>query len=168
MPGKTGPHVIVRFLRFIEPEDFRRDGCWNWIGRVEDNGYPRFKPDGATEWAHRVAYELFIGPIHEGLDVCRSCDNRRCVRPDHLFAGTRLENMTDAMIKGRISRGQKHAEALLNGVRIPAAKLTTDSVRLIRQRLADGHRPSSIARDFGITAGAVNAIRRGTTWRHVR
>lgn len=167
MPGKIGPHIVVRFMRLVD-RDSIGDGCWVWVGHVEDNGYGRFNTDGRTMWAHRAAYELFVGPIPEGLEVCHTCDNRRCVRPDHLFVGTRKDNMLDAVSKGRLSSGEKHSTALLAGKdRHNAAKLTVDEVRVIRQRLDVGHRPPDIARDFNVTPGAINAIRRGKTWRHV-
>lgn len=57
---------------------------------------------GDKVYAHRYAYELVNGPIPDGIDVCHRCDNRGCVRFDHLFAGTRSDNMRDASSKGRI------------------------------------------------------------------
>ena len=111
--GRTGDHVVTRFMRKIDPRSIHGNECWLWIGCIQENGYGRFNGEGKPDEAHRVAFRLFIGPIQEGMDVCHSCDVRHCVWPDHLFLGTRLENMRDALAKGRISRGEKHSHALL-------------------------------------------------------
>lgn len=86
------------------PKVQKTDCCWEWTGYVMPNGYGTFGRGRAIEgkvYAHRFAYEALVGPIPVGQHVCHRCDNRRCVRPDHLFLGTQRDNMRDMVAKGR-------------------------------------------------------------------
>lgn len=84
-------------------------GCWEWTSARDTNGYGRItdRPGarllgvGRTRSASRVAWEIVNGPIPPGLCVCHYCDNPRCVRPEHLFIGTRKDNVLDCVAKGR-------------------------------------------------------------------
>jgi hypothetical protein len=75
--------------------------CWEWLGTKNPGGYGCFKVNYKMRKAHRVAYELGHGSIPADLCVLHRCDNPGCVRPDHLFLGTRSENMQDMQKKGR-------------------------------------------------------------------
>lgn len=74
--------------------------CWIWTGNIDARGYGRVHKDNRRQRAHRVAYELSIGEIPEGLLACHSCDNKRCVNPSHIFIGTQKDNMQDWTKKG--------------------------------------------------------------------
>lgn len=122
------------------------DGCWPWLGPLDTCGYGMIKISRRTFKAHRVAYELAYGPIPEGLEICHHCDFPGCVRADHLFAGTHMENMLDRDAKGR------------GKVRTP---LTSAQVAQIREQRALGLTYEAIGSLFNLSGGTVNDIVKG-------
>jgi DNA invertase Pin-like site-specific DNA recombinase len=95
------------------------------------------------------------------MNVLHRCDNRRCVRPDHLFLGTFKDNTQDMMKKGRNRGGCPPGELA------PSAKLTAEKVRMIRQSHQSGVIVSRLAKEYGITSQSVNAIVKRKSWRHI-
>lgn len=80
-----------------------RGECWHWTGRVDGRGYGEIKIFGRYKKAHRVAlYGTSV--MQHDLFACHECDNPRCVRPDHLFPGTSMDNVRDMHAKGRAWR----------------------------------------------------------------
>jgi hypothetical protein len=78
--------------------------CWLWTGRkVGALGYGQLRYGRRTVcvYAHRYAYERFVGSIPKGLKVLHRCDVPACVNPDHLFVGTSKDNTQDMIAKGR-------------------------------------------------------------------
>jgi hypothetical protein len=74
-------------------------GCWIWQRSTSLNGYGQAWHEGRVQRAHRVFYQLYVGPIPDGLQIDHTCRNRLCVNPDHLDAVTALENSHRAQRK---------------------------------------------------------------------
>lgn len=146
----------------------KTNGCWNWARAVDGRGYGQTHlPDHPRRKrfrAHRVAWELTNGPIPSNLLVCHHCDNRSCVRPDHLFLGTPRDNIQDAIGKGRFilpvapdNRGSRHG----------MSKLTEAEVLAILEALRAGIRGRVLAHRYNISEPTISAIKHGNLWRHV-
>ncbi len=136
------PDPLVRFWDRVA----KGDGCWEWTGAVrKPQGYGYMVVRFARHYAHRFSWTLHNGQIPYAKYVCHRCDNRRCVRPDHLFLGTHAENMADASRKDRIGR----------------RKLTDEDVRVIRRRIEAGDAGAAIARSFGVNQALVWQIKTG-------
>jgi hypothetical protein len=125
----------------------KTESCWNWMGSLKNKGYGRVHLSSGKTLAHRLSWELFVGDIPAEMHVLHTCDNRACVRPDHLFLGTEFDNGKDAAIKDR--RRQK---------------LTANQVREIR--VSSGTHVD-IANRFGIHQCNVSRIKRGERRQYV-
>ena len=77
------------------------DGCLEFSGQRDKDGYGRIQIEDYPHGTHRVAFELAYGPVPEGLKVLHHCDNPPCCNPEHLFAGTTKNNTDDMRAKGR-------------------------------------------------------------------
>ena len=92
--------LLERFLLKVD----KTDTCWLWSAAVNPKGYGCLglgTRGMGVVLAHRASWMLYKGAIPEGLSVLHSCDNPRCVNPDHLFLGTQQDNMKDRDAKGR-------------------------------------------------------------------
>ena len=135
------------------------DCCWEWDGayRAKDN-YGAFTVGRKTFSAPRFAYEMEYGPIPEGLLILHSCDNRKCIRPEHLEAGTQAKNIKDCVVRGRHvpPKGEK------NGM----SKLTAETVAAIRAEY-DGVRGSmtALSKKYGVGVPSIHNVIRRRRWK---
>jgi len=86
--------------RLLAKATFDNLGCLVWNGAKQD-GYGLIWYEGKLVRAHRLAWSLSYGDISVGMQVLHECDNRACIRLDHLFLGTQKDNIQDAISKGR-------------------------------------------------------------------
>lgn len=140
-------------------------GCWLWLGAEKGNGYGNVRRGRKNLTAHRMAYMQAIGPVPPGVDVCHRCDTRLCINPDHLFLGSRTENMRDAKRKGRLAQGAEHSLRIC-GEKAGASKLTVAQVSAIRR--AESALPlKEIAAIAGVSTDNVRRIIRHDTWKEI-
>ena len=97
--GDTGLSLLDRLLNKIEINQYTN--CWEWIGSTNNLGYGFIRDGKGMRTAHRVSYEEHIGVIPKGMCVCHTCDNPKCINPNHLWLGTRKQNTQDMISKGR-------------------------------------------------------------------
>lgn len=140
----------------------KTEGCWLWQGATnKKTGQAQFNYEGKNTQAYRVAWILTNGVIPDGFYVCHHCDNPACVRPDHLFLGTALDNSQDRDNKGRGI--QPTGEN--NGM----SKLKAEDVKEIKDLLKQPFYGLSkqICEKYGIHRHTLDAIKEGKTWREV-
>lgn len=130
-----------------------KSGCWVWLGSKRGE-YGKVYYKGRGRAAHRVAWELWVGPIPEKLLVLHRCDNKPCINIEHLFLGSHQDNVHDKCLKKRHSHGISHGNC----------KLTEKQVKEIRSTL---FRAKHFVKKYGITQSTVSDIRTRTTWKHI-
>lgn len=140
------------------------NGCREWRGSLKTNGYGQIWLGGRLCATHRIALAGVTGSMPPpSVDCCHHCDNRRCVNPDHLFWGTRSENMLDASAKGRLdgrncTRGSAQWNSILDESKVAAIRAKRKSGVLMRE----------LAVEFGVTEGSIKSIVYNRSWKHVK
>lgn len=131
--------------------------CIEWEGSRQAAGYGAFTNAGAYYMAHRVAYELHVGPIPEGHLIRHSCDNPPCVNPRHLSTGLDADNTKDKVDRGRHPVGEASN----------FAKLTAAAVLDIRQRVSRGEARRDLAARYSVSTATIGDIATRKSWAHL-
>lgn len=134
--------------------------CWLWAAATDRDGYGIFRGSIAGKTytkAHRFSYSLHTGEIiPDGMIAMHSCDNPRCVNPDHLSLGTNMDNMRDKIAKGRmrVAEGENGGHAVLTEKQVKAIVL-------------DPRPYAQIAADYGVKASTIGSIKQRKSWKSV-
>ena len=149
--------IAERFLNKVE----KSKDCWNWIGMIgsKKHGYGAMKVNGKRIKSHRLSWELHCGRIPKNLCVLHKCDNRKCVRPSHLFLGTLADNMYDRKKKGKYGIGEKN----------PASKFTEIQVKkIIKLYRQDGLTAKVVGKMFNTSEAYIWRIVNGYSWKYLQ
>ncbi len=156
-----------KFWQSIHKSD---SGCWVWTESYNGRGRPviyssakEVRNGERHQWlSHRWAYQHFRAPIQSEELVCHTCDNIKCVNPDHLFTGTQDDNMKDMVSKGRSNHpvGEENGRAIL----------TEEAVRDIRancKKWSKTHGAFVYAKKYGVGSGTILDALKGIKWGHI-
>jgi len=134
--------------------------CWEWTASTRRDGYGQLNAGGKRGKilaAHRLSWFLKHGRWPHPCAL-HKCDYRRCVRPDHLFEGTKANNLADMASKGRSARGKSK----------PNTKLTIGKVLAIRHKYkTGGYTQSQLAGSYGIDPSSISRIVAGKNWSYL-
>lgn len=145
-------------------------GCWEWTGYTPRYGQMSVMVDGKTKtvkchrWVYYAVNGLEYRPFTDtGVAVLHKCDNPPCCNPDHLFAGTQLDNMADAVSKGRHvspprGRGESHSHNKLTEFDVATIRIIYNP-RIVTCR--------AISKVYGISEGMVWSVVSGASWTHI-
>lgn len=150
--------IPERFLSKIDKKGAKiphmKTRCWHWTGSLDGGRYGMFRVTSKTHRAHRVSW-IFANhrKIPKGMVVMHLCDVPFCVRPSHLQLGTYRENTQDSIKKGRFN-----TSVMLSGEDNPAAKLSNEDVRHIREFYAQGYKQKLLAEEYDVSRRNISYI----------
>ena len=151
--------VIKNIFSKIEYPGNDKD-CWKWLGYYNNKGYGNIGLFGKYHLVHRLIYQCYYGPI-SNICVLHHCDHSYCVKPEHLFLGTRTDNVNDMVNKNRqnTQRGSNHCNS----------KLNEDDVKEMMDGTISGkyNRIYDIVKSYNVSEVVIRKIFRGLLWEHV-
>lgn len=135
--------------------------CWVWTAGTTAYGYGQMSYMLKPWYAHRLSWLIANGDPG-ALCILHRCDNPACVRPEHLFVGSKLDNMQDKMAKGRGYIPDHKGEECYQ------AKLTDVTALEALRLYAEGSTLTELGERYGVTIQAIYALVRRKTWRHLQ
>ena len=130
------------------------EGCWEWAGAVDKDGYGIFTYAGKNYRAPRMSLKLDGRALTSIQHACHTCDNPSCVRPSHLYPGSPKDNEDDKDKRGRRPLGED----------VYCSKLKSSEVLEIRKSNEDS---KTLALRYGVSKDNIVAIRSRLTWKHL-
>lgn len=86
------------------------NGCWEWTGGIQSQGYGTTRYEGKNWLVHRLVYTYYKGDIAAGLVIDHMCKNKVCCNPDHLQTISPKENVL--LGEGPTAKNSKKEECL--------------------------------------------------------
>jgi len=150
-------HLEKKHIKLFEAKvDKDLVGCWEWQAGLGRGKYGKFMAGRETLRAHRVAYELYKGPIPDGLMVRHMCFNPKCVNPKHLEVGTAKDNAQDTVRSGRQARPRGSKDGM--------AKLKECDIPFIRSSSLTS---PVLARMYGVSKTTILRVKSRERWGHL-
>lgn len=127
MPGgRPKSDEKQRFLAKVKEMD---SGCHEWQSTIKKDGYGSFYFRARQEQAHRAAYTLFVGEIPADKMVLHKCDNRKCVKLEHLYIGDAKQNKADKIERCQWWGNMKYGDSVIEECRrLYAAGMTQKQI----------------------------------------
>jgi len=142
-------------------------GCWLWTGNHNAAGRPVMTVDGKKVTAARLSLEFFVDSNSNGRFALHKCHNGNCVRPDHLYWGTKQQNGRDMALAGRVK--WDNTAIGLKGEASPGARFrNADVIEMRRLHWEERISYAQIGRQFHVNSGRVHDICKGKRWGHIR
>lgn len=151
----TGTITEKRIERFWAKVDKSQE-CWEWQGCLIHNGYGYVNINYQTWLAHRFAWFLCYG-YQSNKFLLHSCDNRKCVNPDHLREGDFLANAQDRVERDRSAKGEKHGRA----------KLKEAEVIAIRSLYKKGSTFRQLSDIYKVAISTIKDVCYGRNWKYL-
>lgn len=134
------------------------NGCWICTSHAPNSeGYPRININKKRIYISRYMYEKYKGEIPEHYDMCHKCDIPMCINPDHLFAGTRQDNVNDCINKNRNVKGEMVITSKLTEKQAYEIKFGYDSLTF-----------KEIASIYGVSYTLISFIKNNKRWKHLK
>ena len=161
----TEQQKLERAKKSFEKRVIKKDGCWNWNGSFDKDGYSKMtvKTNMGFNRAHITSWKIHNGKIPEGLCVLHKCDNPSCTNPEHLFLGTAKDNTQDMIKKGRDGFNIWNQLGSLN----PQSKLDENKVKEIKKMIQKGLKSLEISLKFNVSRRTITDIRLNKSWKQV-
>ncbi len=136
----------------------RVGACYVWTGGKDGDGYGRTEIRDQKHLVHRLAYQIWNGPIPMGVQVQMTCSNRLCFEPMHLILGGPKDHVLRRQAKGRQAKGQHNGRA----------KMTESEAKVCLKLVRMGVSAPRCGVIFGISKASVLDLRHGINWKHLQ
>lgn len=151
--GARKPHTLATLLACTTEGP---NGCREWARHINSRGYGSVSLHSKMTVAHKAAFILAGHTLLQGQLVLHHCDNRRCINPEHLYAGTHMDNMRDKAVRKRAPSVRGEAN--------PNRQLSAAQVVAIRAAYATGITQTRLGALYGVGQGQISRVTLRKAW----